>query len=147
MPQMTDREHALDVIEQCRYMTLATTDGESPWVATIEHMRDQSGVFYFFSTEDSRHARDIASNSRVAISLYSGEQPEYSPDANARLRGVQIEATARKLTEDEYPDFIRDAIEALQAPMPPYAVFRVDPARYYLPKLENGVNVREEVNV
>lgn len=147
MQQMTDREHALDVIENCRYMTLATTDGETPWIAPIEHIRDPSGVFYFLSTEDSRHARHIEGNNRVAVALYSGEQPAYASDANARLRGVQIEATARKIAEDEYPDFIHDAINALQAPMPPYAVFRVDPERYYLPKLENGVNVRQEVDL
>lgn len=147
MPSVTDREHILDVIEHSRYMNLATSDEGQPWVATIEHLRDTSGVFYFFSTQESRHARHIAANGDVAIALYSGEQPEYSSAASARLRGVQIEATARKLEEDEYPDFIHEAIEALQVPMPPYAVFRVDPKCYYLPKLENGVNVRVQVDV
>ena len=149
MSDADDTAFARDVLETSRYVTLATSDGSAPWIAPIEPMRDGDGTFYFFSTEDSRHARHIATNPNVAISLFNGEQPAYASDANARLRGLQIEATARKLDPAEYPDAVKGAIEALDIGglMPPYAVYRVDPTRYYLPKLENGVKVRTEVDL
>lgn len=145
MADRTDRELAQDVIEENRYLTLATTDGDRPWIAPVEYVRDDAGTFYFFSPEDSRHARHIARNERVAVAIFSADQPEYSADGNLTLNGVQFEGVARKLSKEEHPALVVGVLEALQPPTPPYAAFEIEPGRFYVPKVEQGVNTRAEV--
>lgn len=135
-----------EVIEGNRYLTLATTDGSKPWAATLEYLHDERLNFYFFSTRDSLHARHIEQNADVAVSVFDMEQPEYSSTASTAIRGVQVDATAACLTEDEYPELVVEAIAALSLPMPPYSVFRLAPSVFYVPKIENGVNIRVAVD-
>ena len=138
---------AEDVIERNRYLALSTTDGTEPWVATIEYIRDDSGTFYFFSTTDSRHAKHIEQNGTVAVAIWGPDQPEYTPDTSTSLNGVQIRGEARRLSEDEHPEAVVAAIEALEPPMPPYAAFEIEPHSVYVPLIDDGVNKRVEVDV
>jgi nitroimidazol reductase NimA-like FMN-containing flavoprotein (pyridoxamine 5'-phosphate oxidase superfamily) len=135
------------VIEENRYLALSTTDGTEPWVATIEYIHDETGTFYFFSTTDSRHAEHIEQNETVAVAIWSTDQPEYSPNTSTNLYGVHIRGEAHRLSEDEYPDAVSAAIEALDPPMPPYAAFQIVPRTVYAPIIEDGVNKRVEVNL
>jgi nitroimidazol reductase NimA-like FMN-containing flavoprotein (pyridoxamine 5'-phosphate oxidase superfamily) len=135
------------VIEENRYLALSTTDGETPWVATIEYIRGDDGTFYFFSTTDSRHARHIDANETVAVAIWSSDQPEYSPDMDGALNGVQIRGEARRLSADDHPDVVADAIAALDPPMPPYAAFEIETQRAYAPVVAEGVNERVEVDL
>lgn len=142
------REMVEGVIEENRYLALSTTGGEEPWVAPIEYMRDEAGNLYFFSPTNSRHARHIEDNETVAVAIWSTDQPEeYSPDITTHLEGVQIRAEARRLSEDEYPEVVVAAIEALEPPMPPYAPFIIEPRRAYAPVVDDGVNKRVEVEM
>lgn len=134
------------VIENNRYLALSTTDGTAPWVSTIEYIH-ADGAFYFFSTTDSRHAQHIEGNETVAVAIWDTEQPEYDPDVSTHLKGVQMRAEAHRLDEDEYPEAVVAAIEALEPPMPPYAAFEVDPKRIYAPVIDDGVNKRVEVDM
>ena len=53
-------------------------------------------------------------------------------------------ATARKL-EGPFPAQIDDQMEAWKLPMPPYAVYRITPQRWFIPVIEEGINSRIEV--
>lgn len=141
------RELVEEVIEGNRYLALSTTDGTEPWVATVEYIRDDDGTFYFFSTTSSRHARHIEQNGTVAVAIWGPDQPEYSPETSASLNGVQIRGEARRLSEDEHPETVVAAIEALEPPMPPYAAFEIEPRRVYAPVIDDGVNERVEIEV
>jgi len=103
--------------------------------------------FYFFSLPSSRHARHLKSNETVAVAIFDPVQAEYSPSMSITLSGVQIEGKARLLPTDEYPASVVSAIEALRPPMPPYSVFKIEPLRFYLPTIENGVNNRIEIEM
>ena len=138
-------EFVQDLIERNRYLVLSTTDGQTPWVAPLEYMVDEELNFYFFSTDDSRHVRDLEKEERVAVAVFDREQPEYSPDLSTRLNGVQIEATAHRVDPADYTEATHGAIDALRPPMPPYQVFKIRPRRFYIPKIEDGVNIRTEV--
>ena len=147
---MTDKADAAwvkELIGRNRYLVLSTTDGSKPWVAPLEYMVDDDLNFYFFSPEGVRHVRDIEANNAVAVVVFDAEQPEYTPDMTADLNGVQMEGTAVKLAEADYTDVIVGAIEALEPPMPPYEVFKIIPRRFYVPRIESGVNVRYEVDM
>ena len=140
-----EREFVEALLKRNRYLVLSTTNGTDPWIAPLEYMIDDELNFYFFSTDDSRHVRDIAKNNKVAVAVFDRDQPEYGPDLSASLNGVQMEATVQRITPEEYNAAIVAAIEALNPPMPPYAVFRIQPNRFYIPKIEDGVNIRTEV--
>lgn len=135
-----------EVIEENRYLALATTDGPEPWVATIEYVYDE-GTFYFFSTVSSRHVRHIEENGTVAVAIWSRDQPEYSPTVSTTLNGVQFRGEARQLAAEEYPDPVATAVKALEPPMPPYAGFELVPHRVYAPVIQEGVNRRVEVEL
>lgn len=142
------REVAESVIEETQYLALSTSDETEPWVAPIEYFRDDDWNLYFFSTTSSRHAQHIEENQTVAVALWSQDQPEeYSPDMNVTLNGVQIRGKAARLSENEYNETVHAAVEELEAPMPPYAAFKVEPLRAYVPIVEDGVNKRVEVEI
>ena len=147
MPAKPDEHWVRELIGRNRYLVLSTTDGTQPWVAPVEYMVDDDLNFYFLSPSDVRHVKHIEANNSVAVAVFDSEQPEYTPETTATLNGIQMECTASKLDESEYTDDIRGAIEALQPPMPPYEVFKITPRRFYVPRIEEGVNVREEVDV
>lgn len=147
MTDTVDRSWVRQLLGRARYVVIATTDAVQPWAAPVEPLVDDDLNVYFFSPESSRHARDIEGNGLAAVAAFAGEQPDYTADTSAFLNGVQIEGAARKLAEDEYTDEINAAIEALRPPMPPYAVYKVEPRRVFVPRIEEGVNVRVEVDI
>jgi len=147
MTATIDRAWVEALLRRNRYLVLSTTDGIRPWVAPVEYVLDADLNFYFFSTAGARHVQDLAQTGSVAVVVFDSQQPTYTPTTTVTLRGVQIEAAAHKLARAEYPAIIVSAIAALKLPMPPYEVFRISPRRFYVPRIENGVNVRVEVEM
>lgn len=145
METTPERELVELILKRNRYLVLSTVGSAGPWVAPLEYMIDEDLNFYFFSPDDSRHVRDLDANQEVAVAVFEYEQGEYSPDASFTLNGVQMEAVARRVPAAEYTTDIVAAIDALEPPMPPYSVFKIEPRRFFLPKIRNGVNVRTEV--
>ena len=146
MSNAGERDFLKEILERNSYLVLATTNGTEPWIAPLQYMMDEDLNFYFFSTTDSRHVRDIRRNARVAVTVFDENQPEYDPNLSTRLNGVQLEGTVREIPPGEYTTEIVAAIEALQPPMPPYAVFQIRPQKFFLPAIEDGVNIRTEVS-
>ncbi len=142
----TDLEFVRDLIKNNRYLTLATSDGSDPWIAPLEYISDDALNLYFFSLENSLHAQHIQDNKMVAVAIFDSQQPEYQPGKTLQLSGVQIAAVARKL-KGPLPAIVNEAINLLQPPMPPYAVFEVKPHRAYLPLICDGLNERKEVQL
>jgi len=140
-----ERSFVEAVLSRNRYLVLSTTDGSTPWVAPLEYLTGDDLTLFFFSTDDARHVRDIEKNELVSVAVFDQEQPDYSAGLSARLNGVQIEAVASRVPPEQYSEDIEAAIEALNPPMPPYAVFKIEPRRFYIPEIENGINVRVEV--
>ena len=147
MTDCVDRQWVEELLQRNRYLVLSTTNGTEPWIAPLEYILDADLNFYFFSPENARHSRHLERNSNVAVAVFDSQQPDYSPGTSVTIQGVQIEATASKLDEADYPEVIVSGIAALKPPMPPYAVFTIHTRRFYVPKIENGVNIRVEVNM
>lgn len=147
---MSEQSHSVlveEVIRTNRYLTLATADEKSVWVAPLEYLVDEKLNFYFLSLPSSQHARHLAENDIVALAIFDREQADYSHELSAPLRGVQIEARAWLLEEKDYPEAVIAAIKALQPPMPPYEMFKIEPIRLHLPIIEDGINKRIEVDM
>lgn len=147
MASSSNQELVREIITSCRYLTLSTCDGIEPWATPIEFLCDDELNFFFLSTEDCLHARHIDGNPQVALAIFETDQPAYSPDLTAPLRGVQVRGAASRLHAEEYPEGVVAAIAALNPPMPPYTIFKIAPAEFYLPRLVDGVNERELVEM
>lgn len=142
------RDMVEGVMENNRTLALSTTDGQDPWVAPVDYLRDVAGNFYFGSPTTSRHARHIEQNETVAVAIWEPSQSKHGPDVTATLEGVQLRGVARRISEEEYPDGVMDFIgEASGQVRPPYAVFKIEPLRVYAPIIEDGVNKQVEVEM
>lgn len=145
MEPKVDRAWIKALLERNRYLVLSTTDGKRPWIAPLEYILDKDLNFYFLSPENVRHVKDLEKSDRVAVAVFDSRQPEYTGQTSTTISGIQIEATAARIAEADYPDEVVSAIAAFNPPMPPYAVFKISPSRFYVPVIEDGVNLRVEV--
>ena len=135
------------LIERNTVVVLATTDGDKPWIAPLEYMADEDLNLYFFSSTESRHVRHLEANSAVAATVFDHKQPIVTATSNADLNGVQMECTATRVPPELHTAAVSAAIEAFDLSIPPYAVFKIVPHRVYVPRIENGMNVRYEVDM
>lgn len=147
MTNTVDRAWVVDLIRRNRYLVLSTTAGDEPWIAPLEYLFDADLNFYFFSPEAVRHSQHIERNNKVAVAIFDSQQPDYTSEPSFVINGIQVEATASKLNEAEYPDVVVSAISAMNIPMPPYAVFKIRANQFYVPRIDDGVNVRVEVDI
>ncbi len=78
------------IIKENIFMTLSTCSLRSkPWASTVNYVTDSNYNFYFISSKNSLHIRNILENPNVAFAIY---------DSRARgddIDGVQAEARAQ----------------------------------------------------
>ena len=139
-----DEDFVRDLVERNRYLTLATTNGTEPWIATLEYISDGDLNLYFFSPESATHCRHLEKKDGVSVSIFDGVQPEYEAASTIRIAGVQMVATAARLVPP-YPPLVADQIQAWNLPIPPYAAYRITPRRWFIPVIREGINERMEV--
>jgi uncharacterized protein YhbP (UPF0306 family) len=106
------KEQVLDYLRNHNTMTLATCAGDTPWAATV-YFASEEFKLYFFSAPESRHAQNLALNSKVAVTI----QEDYR-DWRA-IKGIQLEgrvslvdgvmekAKAMAVYAGKYPEVIR----------------------------------------
>jgi hypothetical protein len=120
-----------EIIQENQYMTVATTDGERPWLAPVQFCADEELNFYFVSLPTSRHAEHIDQNPRVGVAIFDSQQPPFTG------RGLQAEGTASKYSEDENPFATIGGLDMptnLQELVPGYLAYKVEPAHFYVPR-------------
>src|SRR5436853_2999883 len=106
------KRRILAYMESHNTMTLATSQGESPWAATVFYASEGLKL-YFFSAPDSRHCQNLAVNRRVAVTI----QEDYQDWR--KIKGIQLEgrvdlvdslmakAKAMAVYARKYPDVIK----------------------------------------
>ena len=122
---------AADVIAKNEYLTIATSDGDTPWLAPVYFISDSDLNFYFVSLPTSRHAQHIMKNPKVGVSIYDSQQPLFTGC------GVQIEATAEVWSETENPFATIDGQDMsanLNEALPGYVAFKITPQKFFMPK-------------
>src|SRR6476620_1172083 len=78
------KQQIVDYLHSHNTMTLATTQGDLPWAATVFFASEDSRL-YFFSAPDSRHCQNVAANPRVAVTI----QEDYRDWR--KIKGIQLE--------------------------------------------------------
>lgn len=142
----SDQEFVRELVKRNRYLSLATADGTGPWIAPLEYLSDDELNLYYFSTEDAAHSQHLIDRENVAFAIFDAVQPEYEPAPVMRIAGIQATASAQKL-EAPFPALVNDQIDAWKLPMPPYAVYRITPMRWFIPVIKDGVNDRLEITM
>ncbi len=64
------------IIDANRYMTLGTTDEDGhPWVSPVYYAPDGYTDFYWVSSPDARHSRNLARRPRLSIVIFDSRAP------------------------------------------------------------------------
>jgi len=74
-------------LDEVSTLTLATSDGNVPWAATVFFAADSKFNIYFVSDHRTQHGRDMAANEQVAATI--------NPDCNNwhDVAGLQLRGT------------------------------------------------------
>jgi len=106
------KQQIVDYLHSHNTMTLATTQGDLPWAATV-FFASEDFRLYFFSAPDSRHCQNLAANPRVAVTI----QEDYRDWR--KIKGIQLEgrvtlvdgiiekARAMAIYARKYPEIIK----------------------------------------
>lgn len=139
MADTVSREFVIDVIEQNRYLSMATTAGDDPWVAPVEYVVDDDLNFYFVSKTTSRHVGHIEQNPVVGVAIFDSTQPSMTG------RGIQFKGQAKLYSEERNPFVIFDDRPDLPAKLPEsnadYSAFSIQPTKFYVPVDDERVEV------
>ena len=143
-----DRAWVEDLVRRNRFLVLATASSEGrPWATPLEYVVGDDLDIYYFSTADARHSRDIAENPQAAVTIYDADQPKYSGELSFTLAGIQVEATVERLEEPDYTKIVKDTVATWRMEMPPYVCYAVRADRFYLPVIDEGINVRLPIDM
>ncbi|MGH3655595.1 MAG: pyridoxamine 5'-phosphate oxidase family protein [Micromonosporaceae bacterium] len=85
-------------IDANRYLTLGTTGQNGrPWVSPVYFATDDHTDFYWMSSPEVTHSRNIAGRPDVSIVIFDSQVPPYTGAASA----VYLSATATELAGSE----------------------------------------------
>lgn len=84
-----------EYIDKTVHLSLATTDGNKPWVCEVHFAYDGQLNVYFRSLKTRRHSQEIAANPNVAGNIID----RY--DVGAPVVGLYFEGTAKLIDNDE----------------------------------------------
>lgn len=94
---MTWENTLVDLVQHCKYMTLATADGDgTPWVSPVVYGCDDTMRFYWVSGAQARHSINIETRPQAALSIFD---PEQVP--NSGVQGVYAEGSVELLAGSE----------------------------------------------
>lgn len=93
------RSAILRYLRQHHTMTIASSQHDRPWAATVFYASDDLDL-YFLSNPQSRHGTNMKANSRVSVAI-NGSERDWR-----KIRGIQLEGHGRPLrSEDERARF------------------------------------------
>jgi hypothetical protein len=73
---------ARSIIAANLYMTLGTADGDGhPWVSPVFYASNGDREFYWVSSTEATHSRNLASRPRLSIVIFDSRVPAYSGQA------------------------------------------------------------------
>ena len=104
------------ILDEGRYMTLATADAEGrPWATPVWYAPDGYGILYWVSRPEARHSRNIAARPEIGIVVFDSTvtpnqgQAVYM-NATAEQAGEAIEAFARRSAAQGLPEWTADDV-------------------------------------
>ncbi|HUY70543.1 MAG TPA: pyridoxamine 5'-phosphate oxidase family protein [Candidatus Baltobacteraceae bacterium] len=107
---------AKKILEENKYMVLSTSDlDKAPWGSVVFYAYGKNHEFYFFSAVDSRHAKNISANPKIAFVIFDSKQKmgvAESIQAEGKASFVSSDAVLRevlKTYKDIRPSGVSDS--------------------------------------
>ena len=83
-------EKVAALLSDCKVMSLATCEDNTPWATSVFFVADDVFNLYFISGQSSRHSQNGATNSRVAVTINKDHSDWFT------ISGLQIEGSNEK---------------------------------------------------
>lgn len=138
-------------LEEYENMTLTTCVNDTPWGATVFFASDDALNLYFISDLRTRHAQDIAANTKVAVVINPNNQE------HGKLQGLQLAGEGQMLNGKEvinafavyikrYPT-IKSLISSVEKLISgSIRIYRIRPARIcFIDEARFGKGARQEL--
>jgi hypothetical protein len=111
------------IVEENRYMTLATADAAGrPWASPVWYATDDCRDFFWVSSPEAVHSRNIAARRQVAIVVFDSQVPPggaaavYISAHAAEVAGEELaralEVYSRRSQEQGLPEWTRSDVSA-----------------------------------
>lgn len=114
-PKMDSVEKAKYIIKNNNFMVVSTADvSGKPWISPVGFAYDEKYSFYWVSSKDALHSKNIRNRAEIAIVIF-GPMPDGSFD------GVYVDAKATELVESTEIQTIIELFAA-QRPQPSHFV-------------------------
>ena len=149
-------QRARRIIDENKYLTLATVDAAgSPWATPVFYTPDGYSTFYWASSPETRHSRNVAEQPDVAIVVFDSSVPIGSAEAVYMRARVSVVRPAELPDRaafycDRYPE-TQDFVVELLRPDSPFCLYRADVSEHSVlvrgsdPTYGTGVDSRAQV--
>ena len=139
------KTYILDYLAKNRRMTLATSENNVPWAATVMFAYDPDLNLYFISVPDSRKTKNLETNPRV-----SGAINEFQKTPG-KILGVQLEGTAEILDKNKNTkelEIYKKRFDWADEYLHDHELYKIIPKKiYYLDDELFGPGGREELEL
>ncbi|MDD9911912.1 MAG: pyridoxamine 5'-phosphate oxidase family protein [Alphaproteobacteria bacterium] len=134
MTEATRASTAVQILKDITYLDLATVgqDGQ-PWCSPLFTAYDEKYNFYWVSSPNCAHSRNIAQNPKVGAVVYDSTAPEGTGD------GVYMRGNALQVPDEQNEEGLQLLLKRTTEPFLPYDnadYFRGNNAPYKLYKME-----------
>lgn len=99
------KKYLTECLSSTDFCCISTVDPKGVWSNPVYFAWDNLFNFFFISQMHSRHMQNIQRNSRVSMAIYKTEQ-------KGNVAGVQLEGTAKIITEKDNQEEIKRAYDA-----------------------------------
>lgn len=89
------KKYVSDYLEKNRLMTLATSEKDIPWAATVFFAYDPDLNIYFISRPETRKTKHLHVNPNVSVAV------NHHQSKSGLVKGVQLEGTAKILDKNK----------------------------------------------
>jgi hypothetical protein len=121
------------IIESNMYMTLGTADMDGrPWVSPVYYAVARYAEFYWVSSPDARHSRNLAARPEISIVIFDSQAPlgaaqaVYMSALGTRLTGADLEKGVDFYSRASQAHGGRVWTVADVRPPAPYELYRAD---------------------
>ncbi|MBI2357044.1 pyridoxamine 5'-phosphate oxidase family protein [Candidatus Dojkabacteria bacterium] len=83
-----------EFLKHNKLITLATSDSEFPWVCNLYYVVDDNLHFYFLSSPQTIHAKQLMENNKVAFTVTDTHQTPTD-----KKKAIQATGIAKKVTD------------------------------------------------
>jgi uncharacterized protein YhbP (UPF0306 family) len=151
---MSVEEIVRQYLPEVNIMQLATSVNDRPWLCAVHYYTDEQLNFYWISTVDRRHSREIKQNPSVTAYVLVHEN---TPDENYVI-GISVSGTAELIGDNINKEFVEEyraklkkdpnALRSMMGGENPLKFYRLKPNKIVLFDNKNFPNnPRQEWNL